>query len=166
MKKLEGIDLSRVDWGQSNRAIGRQLGVAGQTVKRLREERGELPSQHKGGYPDQSHSKPRGKVHEINVSELDFGMSDRSLGRQLGVANQTVARLRKLHGIPPSQHGGPSRNSPRRRIDPKWLEVDWSLPLAEIARRLNVSRQRAHQVKKKLDKNGNSKDQSDEADTA
>ena len=35
-------------------------------------------------------------------------------------------------------------------VDPKWLAVDWSKPGPEIARELNVSRQRVHQMRRKL----------------
>jgi len=91
--------------GRSDVSIGRQIGVSGQSVGRIRRDLG-IPPHTSGQAPAESHLPDTTRDHITDL--LLTGQTDRGTARQLDVPLRAVRNLRRNLGIPPSRTRGRS----------------------------------------------------------
>jgi DNA-binding CsgD family transcriptional regulator len=105
--------------GRSDVAITRELGIAGSTVRRYREEAGLAPHLTTTRLPDEAIAA----IRELNAQ----GLSDRAIGRQLDINNHRVTNYRNALGLPKNYPGGRKKTSTQPQyplVDPARVGTD------------------------------------------
>ncbi|MCL5945237.1 MAG: hypothetical protein M1472_00085 [Planctomycetes bacterium] len=84
-------------------------------------------------------------------ARLPPGLNVKQIARRLNITCDQAGRFSHKLGykFQPLKRHGPIKVSPKR-----WQQVDWKLWDAEIARQLNISRERVRQVRHQLGKTG------------